>query len=73
MKKVILFSGKQMQLIALLRDGGKYSVVDIMNRLYIGDPRSTIRDLRNRGIEVKDVEVPSINGGKYKRYWIEQG
>lgn len=73
MKKVRLFSRKQMQLISLLRDGGKYSVVDIMNRLYIGDPRSTIRDLRNRGIEVKDVEVPSTNGGKYKRYWIEQG
>lgn len=73
MKKVRLFSGKQMQLISLLRDGGKYSVVDIMNRLYIGDPRSTIRDLRNRGIKVKDVEVPSVNGGKYKRYWIEQG
>ena len=73
MKKVRLFSRKQMQLISLLRDGGKYSVVDIMNRLYIGDPRSTIRNLRNRGIEVKDAEVPSVNGGKYKRYWIEQG
>lgn len=70
MKKV---SVKSMQLLALLRDGGKHSVADIMNRLFIGDPRSTIRNLRNRGIEVKDVEVPSVNGGKYKRYWIEQG
>lgn len=61
-----------MQLLALLRDGGKHSVSDIMNRLFIGDPRSAIRTLRNRSINIKDEWVSSVNGGKYKRYWIEQ-
>ncbi len=68
----MIMSAKLQQLAALLRDGNKHSVADIMNRLFIGDPRSAIRVLRNRGIEVKDEEVPSINGGRYKRYWIEQ-
>ena len=66
-------SVKHMQLLALLRDGGKYSVADIMYRLFIGDPRSAIRTLRNRGINIKDEWVPSVNGGKYKRYWFEAG
>jgi hypothetical protein len=44
-----------------------------MNRLFIGDPRSTIRNLRDSGIDIKDEWVPSVNGGKYKRYWIEGG
>jgi hypothetical protein len=70
MKKV---SVKSMQLLALLRDGGKHSVADIMNRLFIGDPRSTIRNLRDSGIDIKDEWVPSVNGGKFKRYWIEAG
>lgn len=70
MKKV---SVKSMQLLALLRDGRKHSVADIMNRLFIGDPRSAIRNLRDSGIDIKDEWVPSVNGGKYKRYWIEQG
>jgi hypothetical protein len=67
------FTLKQQQLLALLRDGSKHSVADIMNRLFIGDPRSTIRNLRDSGIDIKDEWVPSINGGKYKKYWIESG
>ncbi len=67
----MMMSAKLLQLTALLRDGGRHSVADIMNRLFIGDPRSAIRNLRNRGIEVKDEEIRSINGGRYKRYWIE--
>lgn len=64
---------KQQQLLALLRDGRKHSVADILNRLFIGDPRSVIRTLRDSGIDIKDEWVPSINGGKYKKYWIEGG
>ena len=66
-------SRKLFELVNLLKDGSKHSVADIMNRLFIGDPRSAIRNLRNKGIDVKDVEVRSINGGKYKKYWIERG
>ena len=68
------FSTKQIQLISLLGDGSKHSVADIMNTLYIGDPRSAIRDLRNRGIDIDDEWVSTIDGsGKYKRYWIDEG
>ena len=66
-------SSQQMRLLHFLMGGGRYSVADIMNALYIGDPRSSIRDLRNRGIQVKDEWVPSVNGGKYKRFWIPRG
>ena len=61
---------KLQQLVALLSDGHHHSVYDIASKLYIGDPRSSIRDLRNHGINVDDEWVPSVNGGKYKRYWI---
>ena len=64
---------QQQNLISLLRDGYHHSVFDIAKRCFIGDPRSTIRCLRDSGIDIKDEWVPSINGGKYKKYWIEGG
>ena len=64
---------QQTRLLNLLQDGVRHSVVDIANRCFIGDPRSSIRVLRDNGIDVKDEWVKSINGGRYKRYWIEGG
>lgn len=64
---------QQISLLNLLQDGIRHSVVDIANKCFIGDPRSSIRDLRNNGIDVKDEWVKSSNGGRYKRYWIERG
>lgn len=62
------------EVTALLSDGGKYSVVDIMQRLYISDPRSVIRDIRNDGIEVCDEWYKTPNtDSRYKRYWIDKG
>jgi hypothetical protein len=61
---------KQVQVILLLSDGHKYTVLDISFRCNIGDPRSVIRNIRNQGIEVKDEWVEA-DGGRYKRYWIE--
>lgn len=60
-----------MRLASLLRDGRKHTVADIMHSLWIGDPRSAIRDLRNKGVEVKDEYITSLSGARYKRYWIE--
>ncbi len=37
--------------------GGKLATFDIAERLNIPDPRSTIRYLRNMGIDVSDVWV----------------
>lgn len=59
------------ELFQLLSSGGKYSVIDIMQRLNVSDPRSAIRDLRAIGVCVKDEWVPTRGGGRYKRYWID--
>ena len=65
-------SSKLLQLASLLRDGRKHTVADIMNALWIGDPRSAIRDLRNKGVEVQDEYITSLSGARYKRYWIDR-
>lgn len=64
-------SSRLVALIHYLMGGGHYSVIDIANDLHIGDPRSAIRDLRNRGITVEDEWVSCMDG-QYKRYWIER-
>lgn len=65
---------RQVRVFQLLKSGGKHSVMDIANKLFIGDPRSCIRDLRKMGIEVKDEYIDTKSGnGRYKRYWIEDG
>ena len=61
---------KQAQAILLLSDGGKHTAMDLSFRCRISDPRSTIRDIRNRGIVVCDEWVEE-NGSRFKRYWIE--
>lgn len=65
---------RQTRLINLLRDGGKYSAIDISIRLHIGDARSEIRNLRKMGIAVCDEWKPGKDGeNRYKLYWIERG
>ena len=61
---------KQINAILLLSDGNKHTAMEISFRLHISDPRSTIRDIRERGIDVKD-EWCEENGCRFKRYWIE--
>ncbi|BBD45323.1 Hypothetical protein PEIBARAKI_5316 [Petrimonas sp. IBARAKI] len=48
----------------------KQSVTDITIALGYGDPRSYIRDIREKGIVVNDqwIEKPDI---RYKVYWIK--
>ena len=56
--------------------GGKLATFDIAVQLNIPDPRSTIRYLRNMGIDVSDVWVHERvrDGGtlqRFKRYFIK--
>ena len=60
---------KQTRAICLLSDGLKHTAMEISFRLRISDPRSTIRDIRNLGINVQDEWV-NENGSRFKRYWI---
>ncbi len=67
-------TSRQTRLINLLREGSKYSAIDISIRLHIGDARSEIRNLRKMGIAVRDEWVRGKDGdNRYKLYWIERG
>ena len=66
------FSKQEARLFAFLQDGVHRSAFDIAKHCYIGDPRAVIRDLRNNGILIEDEWMPSVEGGRYKRYWISK-
>ena len=59
------------RLYRLLSQGGKYGVIDIIDRMRIADPRAVVRTLRNMGVKVYD-EWRKANGKRYKVYWIER-
>lgn len=61
---------KQTQAILLLSDGHKHTAMEVSFKCHISDPRSTIRDIRERGIDIKDEWVEE-NGSRFKHYWIE--
>ena len=58
-------------LFQLLSSGGKYSVIDIMQRLNISDPKGAIEDLRNFGVEIHEELITTRVGGRFKMYWIQ--
>lgn len=62
-------SNRQKKVFELLCTG-KHSVTDITIALGYGDPRSYIRDLREKSITVNDewIEKGEV---RYKVYWIE--
>lgn len=56
----------------LLQRGGKYSAADISKRIGLSDPRGHIRDLRHKGIDIRDEKRKGVNGGIYKVYYIHK-
>ena len=62
-------SNRQKKVFDLLCTG-KQSVTDITIALGYGDPRSYVRDIREKGITVNDewIEKGEV---RYKVYWIE--
>ena len=68
-KDRIKLSKRQKKVYDLLLTG-KHSVTDITIALGYGDPRSYIRDIRDKGITVNDewIEKGEV---RYKVYWIE--
>ena len=65
-----LLSKRQKKVFNLLLTG-KHSVTDITIALGYGDPRSYIRDIRDKGITVNDewIEKGEV---RYKVYWIDR-
>ena len=68
-KDIKQLSKRQKKVFDLLCTG-KHSVTDITIALGYGDPRSYIRDIREKGITVNDewIEKGEV---RYKVYWIE--
>lgn len=74
--RTFYLKNNEFKLFSMLLNGGRWATFDIAERLNIPDPRSTIRYLRNMGIDVSDVWVrekvrDSIQ--KFKRYFIRGG
>lgn len=63
-------SNRQKKVFDLLCTG-KQSVTDITIALGYGDPRSYIRDLREKSITVNDEWIDAGDGVKFKRFWID--
>lgn len=47
-----------------------YSAADISKALHLSDPRSHIRELRNKGFAISDEWRKSEYGSRYKVYFI---
>lgn len=69
----ISFGYHQRRVYNLLLDGGRYSAADISIALRLSDPRSTIRDLRHKGVNIADEWCDAEHGGRFKRYFIRKG
>ena len=68
--KSISLTIQERKLFNLLKDGNKYSVPEISQRLWLADPRSVIRCLRNKGIPVEDEWRTSSDGKRYKVFFF---
>ena len=69
-KDIVKLSKRQKKVFDLLCTG-KHSVTDITIALGYGDPRSYIRDLREKDITIYDQWVKK-GDARYKIYWIDR-
>lgn len=71
MNKIYQTLSKRQKKVFELLCTGKHSVTDITIALGYGDPRSYIRDLREKSITVNDEWIDAGDGVKFKRFWID--
>jgi hypothetical protein len=62
-------SNRQKKVYTLLM-AGKHTVTEMTIKTGFSDPRGYVRELRNRGINVRDEWIKK-DDVRYKRYWIE--
>ena len=53
-KVITSLTGQERIVFNLLREGGKYSNIEMSSRLWLADPRSVIRNLRDKGLPIED-------------------
>lgn len=68
----VKLSFHQKRVYDLLSDGVHRSAADITNALGLSDPRSIIRDLRDKGVPISDEWRDAVHGGRFKRYFIRK-
>ena len=64
-----IYLNGQIRLLNLLRQGGRYSAADLSSILHLCDPRSHIRALRQKNINIRDVWVQA-GAVRYKLYFL---
>lgn len=70
--KIKLLEGQEQRLYSLLYSGGQWSVIEIMKKLLITDPRKVISRIRKKGIAISDMWCVGVYGARYKRYFIHK-
>lgn len=69
-KVITSLTGQERIVFNLLREGGKYSNIEMSSRLWLADPRSVIRNLRDKGLPIEDEWRKTSNGNRYKVYFL---
>ena len=64
------FNSSTQKVFNLFLSGGEYSVVELTKELDIPDPRSSIRYIRNEGINISDYWIKT-RYSKYKVYFLK--
>lgn len=62
----------QRAIMAALSDGLPHSVRELVQEAKLSDPRTAIRQLRRKGVEISDQWLVNSNGKRYKVYFITQ-
>lgn len=61
----------QRRLLQVLARGGKYSAADLVMYTHFSDPRSHIKRLRDKGVNILDEWRKCADGiGQYKVYFL---
>lgn len=60
----------QRAIMAALSDGLPHSVRELVQEAKQSDPRTAIRQLRRKGVEISDQWLVNSNGTRYKIYFI---
>lgn len=69
--RILLKYRRHRLLLALLR-GNRLTTLEMSDKFSICDPRSEIRSLRKAGHEIQDEWKSSIDGVRYKEYFIKK-
>lgn len=66
-----LLKKQEYVVFSVLISGGQWATYNVAESLSIPDPRSVIRYLRKKGLNVRDRWVRE-RGMRFKRYWLDK-